>query len=335
MNELFSNWDYWTPKDKEHLLFDFYALSLVNPERLDDINMKIAFKQAKEEIVKALVEDFKGALAYALASEFRHVGGESAVLMIKRVRAGDVARDNYNNHFDKINERKFGKQFLKLMFKTRWDRDASFKTIRKMKISPSKMSVIYSKTFLSVHFARGMPGYGGKPWAMIADAWGRLYTTKGTNNLMVLVDHIYDLQHNNDTVFDKVKKYYKRGGLRWLKNALNFKRDIKDPFALYDNISPGLQDPYAYVMKMQNGITLQAFREADRTIRKGDKVKVRDDMTIDNHYGPEMYQDDHDNFAGLWVTIIKVVQDVGETYYKIKGNPKLFFSREMFDVGLK
>ena len=50
INELFNNWYYYVPKDKKHLLFDFYALSLIYPKDLNDIDMMIAFKEAKETI---------------------------------------------------------------------------------------------------------------------------------------------------------------------------------------------------------------------------------------------------------------------------------------------
>jgi len=316
INELFNNWTYYVPKDKEYMLFDFYALSLVYPDKLDDINMKIAFKEAKEKIATALVEDFKYALSYALASEFRHIGGASPT-EVQLDTGYNYIKDAYFDHFKNMGEKKFGDQYYKLMNKSRggfWTRDDSFKVINKMKLPPSKLAKIYKKSFVSSFFDRYLgPGFGGKPWAMIADAWERLYSTKGVNNQMVLIDHIYDLQHNNDTVFDKVKKYYKKTpsgfkGLSWLKIALNFKRDIKDPFALYDKISSGLQDPFAYVMKMQNGITLQRFKETTTpTLEPGDKVKVKKeikDLTIgDVYYHTSVLYKPMLKFAGKYVTI--------------------------------
>ncbi len=258
LNERFNNWTYFVPKDKEHRLFDFYATSLVFPDSLSDINMKIAFKEAQEKIVNQLVEDFKFALYFALASEFRHIGGVEPADPDERAAIAPSAR----RFFDKIGQKEFYSKYVALLRKTDWERGDSFRALKKINMAPNTMAKIFEDAMNAQFFNRFMgAGYGGHAWGMVAQAWGKLYNVKKHSDKMVLVDHIYDLQHNNDTVFDKVRSYYKHDSLRWLKKALDFKRDIKDPFALYDRISPGLQDPFAYVMKMQNGITLQAFRE--------------------------------------------------------------------------
>jgi hypothetical protein len=79
--------------------------------------------------------------------------------------------------------------------------------------------------------------YGGKAWANICKGWLMLNEAdqintsvkddktkqKSTKKPMgVAIDHIYDLQHNTDTVFNKLTSYYK-GGYFWILKALDDK----------------------------------------------------------------------------------------------------------------
>ena len=95
---------------------------------------------------------------------------------------------------------------------------------------------------------------------------------------MVAIDHVYDLQHNNDTVFDKVQEYYNadKGGYRWLKNALDDKARIKEPHVYLDKTSPQLYRPLAYAFKELYGKTLEGFKyeqEQEHKKRTSDYMK--------------------------------------------------------------
>jgi len=71
--------------------------------------------------------------------------------------------------------------------------------------------------------------YGGKAWAGIADGWLILHRARTKNAMAVAIDHVYDLQHNTDTVFNKLKRYYDSGtGYKWIKQALDFKAQLKN-----------------------------------------------------------------------------------------------------------
>lgn len=88
--------------------------------------------------------------------------------------------------------------------------------------------------------------YGGKAWANICKGWLMLYNSeKITPNvkqssdptevsnvkpLNVAIDHIYDLQHNTDTVFNKLESYFSKSGnsgYRWIKQALDHKANVR------------------------------------------------------------------------------------------------------------
>jgi hypothetical protein len=50
------------------------------------------------------------------------------------------------------------------------------------------------------------------------------------------IDHIYDLQHNTDTVFNKLRSYYK-GGYGWIEQALTDKANVKSYYELLKKTS--------------------------------------------------------------------------------------------------
>ncbi len=274
ITELFANWEYFVPWDKKFRLFDFYAITYIRPNELSDINMKLAFNEAQEKILNALIEDFKFALMFSLASEFRHVGGIRPMIDMQDVDQQKALK----LFFKSIGEEKFIKDFEKKV-RGDWGREASYNAIKKLKISPLRMASIFEKTFTSTLFTHLLgPQYGGEKWAEIARSWGKLYTVKNPGDKMVLIDHIYDLQHNNDTVFNKVVEYAKDGRYGWLKDALDFKRDIKNPLEMYDEVSPGLKDPFVYAVKLATGMTLQKTREdtgEDLKLIKNMWVKIK------------------------------------------------------------
>ena len=71
--------------------------------------------------------------------------------------------------------------------------------------------------------------YGGKPWSDIAAAWGRLDSATKQQELFVAIDHVLDLEHNNNTFFDKIPTYQKDGGFGWVKEMLDDKYEATLP----------------------------------------------------------------------------------------------------------
>ena len=62
--------------------------------------------------------------------------------------------------------------------------------------------------------------------------WLRLDGARNMQEKTVAVDHIYDLQHNNGSVFTKLREYEIEGDFEWLTKALDNKRDIRDYYEL-------------------------------------------------------------------------------------------------------
>lgn len=92
-------------------------------------------------------------------------------------------------------------------------------------------------------------GYGGNNWASIVEGYFRLKNASNFNSLIIAIDHVYDLQHNNGSVFEKIPEYGKQAdgrsvGLKhhyWIKKALDYKRDVKSASELLSKVSPTMK----------------------------------------------------------------------------------------------
>jgi len=87
-------------------------------------------------------------------------------------------------------------------------------------------------------------GYGGKAWAGIAAGWISLYESQGDRGKNIAsIDHVFDLQHNTGSVFNKLKSYYKdKTRYKWLEYALDKKRDAVSLYELLPYVSPNLKN---------------------------------------------------------------------------------------------
>jgi len=309
--ELYSNWVYKAPKDKEKQLYDFYALSLVNPELIknENIGLSMAFEEARETISNFLIKEFKQVVLFSLASEFRHVGGLIPISVLKEAQnlLEDVIK-NFPKFFEKYLKYMPGKVSFKIKgnevelknfnYKIIWKRKDSYKAILKTKYPPKKLTEIFKYSFMMISNILETTVYGSKPWVNIAKAWNKLFKVKNLGDKIVLIDHIYDLQHNTDTIFTKIKEYSKDGGYVWLKNALDFKKNITNPFELYNVMSAGLKGPFAYYMKQSSGITLQKFKSKIVKVIRGDRTEYRKitDNKLHREDGPAIIYVNGDKF---------------------------------------
>lgn len=86
--------------------------------------------------------------------------------------------------------------------------------------------------------------YGGTKWASIVDGYFRLKNATNPNSLIIAIDHVYDLQHNNGSIFTKVKDYGKDfdngKDFTWIKKALDYKRDLRSARGLLPKVSSSM-----------------------------------------------------------------------------------------------
>jgi hypothetical protein len=166
------------------------------------------------------------------------------------------------------------------------DRENSFNAdtfgLFKRKIDGSKAAEIAEQCFPNIDSfiriakiiflkADWMENYGGDNWANITSAYTRLKYASGKNQLIIAIDHVYDLQHNTGTIFTKNPEYAKqskiiaRKGLfgepfrktlepnyTWIQKALDFKRDLKSVRDLLSKVSSGMKTLALRIIKNKN-----------------------------------------------------------------------------------
>lgn len=119
--------------------------------------------------------------------------------------------------------------------------------------------------------------YGGEAWAQIGDAWLQLDTVAPTdyNKLAVYIDHIYDLEHNTGSVFNKIQRYHQEfeqnkeattgsyfQGYQWISELLDYKAAINNPFDLLPRTSSSMQKLASPVLKAA-GYTRETMQNPD------------------------------------------------------------------------
>lgn len=83
--------------------------------------------------------------------------------------------------------------------------------------------------------------------------------------MSVAIDHVYDLQHNTDTVFNKLKSYYgRKSGYSWIKKALDHKANIQNYYDLLKNTSGAVKSMALPVLHNKLGSTWEKHMKTTR-----------------------------------------------------------------------
>ena len=229
----FSTWleslgtrEYVLPENREQRLFDFFLLEMLRA----DINHRAVLTQREETLKQdiniawdALLKDLRKELLrevfYSIVSEMRHVND---------------MMDNHKNFDD-------SPIFVDLKKQTHLGPQRAHARVQDLVDRYADNSLDFVKLAQRV-FQDGdwEVSYGGKAWADICKAWLRLYNAKDLGDIQVWIDHVYDLQHNTDTVFNKLAAYNKNG-FDWINDSLNFKRHAKSARDLVPYASPVIQ----------------------------------------------------------------------------------------------
>jgi hypothetical protein len=285
----FSQWEYKLSTDPEVMLYDFYFLSkFLNDQNTGDEDLDYSLKLATKEVADGLQKHMIRAVKWALSCEFRHIiDGEGYQSDWRNSRKLNHKTKTFLEEYEDILTSTKKNKIVKLeRVKKRVDtisntkaedywqtgsRVSSYRSIlsamKNQNLNNSDFGEIAEDCFSRLKWDSG---YGGKSWGRIAKGWVNLVNAKTTPDKFVWIDHVYDLQHNSDTVFDKVSLYYKaeaRGneddkddetGFAWLKAALDWKRDVTDIRQYYKLVSPPLKAVVAFISKKETGKTIES-----------------------------------------------------------------------------
>jgi len=297
---LIESWkNYTVSTNPEILLYDFYVVSYLTTLPLDPAQkgfsgtligreaneIKLDIKNAEDKLLPVLRDKLSEALFIAICAEIQHMSDED---MKKN-------KEDFFEHYKEYKNNQLLKKYLRnyTLFKddslpdefkptrnvdepqqqpSRFDYLQSFKAatkaIRDTGNTREQFATLCAQLFRNM---RWKAMYGGKKWAEIAEAYVLLNKSPQTNaQLQVAIDHAYDLQHNTGTVLNKVKTYYNKGDISWLKKALDFKANLKNVYSLLPKCSSDMRK-----------LALEAFKTAGikketlKTTVAGDAIKVK------------------------------------------------------------
>jgi len=296
INEKIS-FNYKIPSNKEQLMYDFYILVSLPVWLLDGHASKApvaegpAMKQlateATKKVVKYLKKDLLDAVHYSMASEFRHALAFSTYSELEKLigrsklkkyvdKLGIMQKDwlakMVIDQFDPYAESYFNDDALSENFFFDKDaRDVSYSAIKDT-WSDKEFAKLAEKVFSNSMWkttSRNTPGkrrwgdYGGRAWANIAKGYQKLDKASSLDDQIVYIDHIFDLQHNTDSVLNKVKSYGDSMGRHtWIGFALENKKHAKSLFALIHNASPTVKSFAARVIKAATGETWEKWTKS-------------------------------------------------------------------------
>jgi hypothetical protein len=289
---------YTIPQDKETLLYDFYMLNYLDslikkktvataageyeedlyPPKREDRNLDFSVEHAVDTLYPYLKKELLHVVFYAICAEIRHVFDRRANL--ERTAKGyedlwtTYAR-TYDFHIKSVEQQDFLTKVYKIRkpsmsfpyppseIRNESARNYSFRAAKKAIIKTGKTDADFVQMCKSIFDSWSWDeSYGGEAWSDICTGWLSLNNASSKNDMAVAIDHIYDLQHNNDTVFDKVMLYYKEG-YDWIKKALDFKANLRSRYELLDKISPSMKKLALAVLHNRLGADYESYLKAN------------------------------------------------------------------------
>jgi hypothetical protein len=294
-------------------MYDFYMLSLL--KNSGDPDIESAVQHARETLLPTLRKNMLDALFFAICAELRHAWRNSYEKDAGSPYSGGIRGSGIRELlgdlwpiFNKFhNVASSGENDPKPI-------RGKYKGERLAYVAAAKAAeATGAKKWQIVKIARKLFGgrdwitnYGGEAWEAIARAWEKLSSAKDLNQMEVWIDHAYDLQHNNDTVLNKMRQYYKQG-YGWIARALDFKA-IADPQELQHKVSQGMKRLAGFALYAKYGTTLQASEEKrkkefeDKTFEQmsisGKRISPEDVKT----FAKKMHENQYtDGVADLYV----------------------------------
>jgi len=274
---------------KEKMLYDFYVLSYLDQFCMDDvvgdkkgnfgeiiqrptlrrelsIDLKDSFSDAKKTLLHHLKKEMLDAVLFSVSAEFRHIYDYNSDSQLLKF-FGDMGQSdffkkytiqykgrggNLKSYLDNPNKDRYRKKY-KSDNREYYD---SFISVKNSGIDSITFIKIAKECFSNLSW-KSM--YGGMAWAQICSGYIRLYNSQKENELFVAIDHVYDLQHNTDTVFNKLESYRKDNKYDWIKKSLEHKKHVAEPHELLPKCSGTIKSIALAVLKSEGFDSWEGF----------------------------------------------------------------------------
>jgi len=209
------------------------------------------------------IEDYEGMVRMLVETEGEKFHGVDKDFLIGYLENLRILKLNYTNVTTFDDEDKYGvldhdERFergdlpKKALNRTR----LSYKSLKKT-IKDNNKTDVWAVNQMKIIFDEWdwYPAYGGEAWGRICDGYIRLYFAKTIDSQFVAIDHIYDLQHNTSTVFNKLGVYASSDGIDaydWIGDFLDMKRNARHMGELLESCSPPIAKLAIAVLRNEN-----------------------------------------------------------------------------------
>jgi len=281
-------------------IYDFYVLSYLEflVTKMPVKNMRDEDTELKDSIIDAHKKCAKGLREELLNDVASSISGEAGYQLAME----EYDPDNYRPFGLKILQKSSIELFNSIhsIIPNNFDPDVPGKGEQLWKIVSSHLDKIGVPAARYINLCHQLfdenffdwdEGYGGGAWQDICEGWLKLNESAPFSaEEQVALDHIFDLQHNNGSVLDKLSKYtmvseavddeedeeeeeddeeedisaddyvgdYDDGGsVEWLQRVLDHKRDAKNMYQLLAYASGPVRSMAERALKERTGSTVQ------------------------------------------------------------------------------
>lgn len=267
----FESWkDYELPNSVEKLVYDFYTLGLIRGQNYEFVKKNtdgLSYRSRTGRDTKELQEDIKNAEMKILPVVADKMISALFIGICSELAHATDIRQNYDDpKRSKLKKSSLFKSFIKDIrakqytpglesdreradvgidaFKSMSDsyKDRYKSMLKAMKKTNSNMMDVIRICRYAFENLVWNKDFGGRLWVVICDALEQLkeYSDRykinpnsedTTENLMSLIDHIFDLEHNSGTALNKSFDFAIADDHEWLEDLLDYKK-YADPYAV-------------------------------------------------------------------------------------------------------
>ena len=268
INESFG-FDYTFPKDKVAAIYDFYALSLIDPDTIktakyvggveinsQDEDLRFSLMQAKKESMNGMRKFMLEAFRRAVSCEIVHFQP-----FWDKQKEDEYLKENpeWKNVFTKI-QNEFNPDRVEYSRASLPKYDIRYQRMSTLKIPDNALYDFAANAFIQKK-SSWHSSYGDVRWQIIAKGGKELANTEeipdteiwfafdtGARKLLVAVDHTIDLAHNSGSVFtkwpglpDELQHAIPLGGGKYTLKPLENKKYMNGLTEYADYVSPQLE----------------------------------------------------------------------------------------------
>jgi len=342
-NISYNNQDIKRPKDPFRMMIDFYILNAL--PKSDDPRIQFEIDESRKELYTYLQKHLLYVLEFAIRDELKHIREQEVKLtdriknkakeyeLLTSIFYNSKSYDNFLKNRDKYYE----DSVFPLYKLTYIERDLIFQNLginlsdneslivdaiidNPQTVFSSKYNVVDIMSLGRKMFERlnWFEHYGGKAWLDVVDAYYKLSSAEYKNDgreLAVWIDHVYDLQHNTDTIFNKIT-LYNTAGISTFKFLLDLKFSAKSLKILYPYASGPLTKLADKIMKDKWDITTQSadFGNLDIPIFTFGNVKLKEPFEYNKNTGKFHYNGDL-NLSNMSEQDLDIITDINKRYY--------------------